>query len=53
MADEKRFIALRMAKEQELLSRADVICCTCVTAADKRLSKREFRFVIMPLPYLG
>ncbi|KAI1731651.1 RNA helicase (UPF2 interacting domain) domain-containing protein [Ditylenchus destructor] len=47
MADEKRFIALRMAKEQELLSRADVICCTCVTAADKRLSKREFRCALI------
>uniref|UniRef100_A0A915E9R4 DNA helicase n=1 Tax=Ditylenchus dipsaci TaxID=166011 RepID=A0A915E9R4_9BILA len=46
-SDEKRFISLRNAKEQELLSRADVICCTCVTAADKRLSQREFRCALI------
>uniref|UniRef100_A0A915CY82 DNA2/NAM7 helicase-like C-terminal domain-containing protein n=1 Tax=Ditylenchus dipsaci TaxID=166011 RepID=A0A915CY82_9BILA len=46
-SDEKRFLSLRNKKEQELLSRADVICCTCVTAADMRLSKREFRCALI------
>uniref|UniRef100_A0A1I8AJA4 DNA helicase n=1 Tax=Steinernema glaseri TaxID=37863 RepID=A0A1I8AJA4_9BILA len=46
-ADEKRFRALKNAKEKELLSQADVICCTCVTAADKRLKMMEFRCVLV------
>ncbi|KAK0425498.1 hypothetical protein QR680_009236 [Steinernema hermaphroditum] len=45
--DEKRFRALKNAKERELLSQADVICCTCVTAADKRLKQMEFRCVLV------
>ncbi|TKR93806.1 hypothetical protein L596_008196 [Steinernema carpocapsae] len=46
-ADEKRFRALKTAKEKELLTQADVICCTCVTAADKRLKHMEFRCVLV------
>ncbi|KAL3110234.1 hypothetical protein niasHT_015837 [Heterodera trifolii] len=46
-ADQNRFMALRRQKEQELLSKADVICCTCITAADVRLIKREFRVVLI------
>jgi len=46
-ADGESFIQLRAAKEQELLNKADVICCTCIAAADKRLSKREFRCVLI------
>ena len=46
-ADENRFLRLKDAKEKELLSKADVICCTCITAADRRLSSLEFRCVLI------
>uniref|UniRef100_A0AC34QSM7 Upf1 domain-containing protein n=1 Tax=Panagrolaimus sp. JU765 TaxID=591449 RepID=A0AC34QSM7_9BILA len=46
-ADENRFLRLKEAKEKELLSKADVICCTCITAADRRLSSLEFRCVLI------
>uniref|UniRef100_A0A914YUY4 DNA helicase n=1 Tax=Panagrolaimus superbus TaxID=310955 RepID=A0A914YUY4_9BILA len=45
--DENRFLRLKDAKEKELLSKADVICCTCITAADRRLSSLEFRCVLI------
>lgn len=38
---------LKDAKEKELLSKADVICCTCITASDRRLSSLEFRCVLV------
>ena len=47
LADEKRFQTLRMACERELLSLADVICCTCVGAGDPRLAKMRFRSVLV------
>lgn len=43
--DESRFKQLVMAKEKELLGKAEVICCTCIAAADPRIRDREFRFV--------
>ena len=33
--------------EKEILSAADVICCTCVGAGDPRLSKLKFRTVLI------
>jgi regulator of nonsense transcripts 1 len=33
--------------EQEILSAADVICCTCVGAGDPRLSKLKFSTVVI------
>lgn len=42
-ADERRFRALRIAKECQLLAAADVICCTCVSAADSRLSHMRIK----------
>lgn len=42
-ADERRFRTLRMAKEKQLLGAADVICCTCVSAADNRLSHMRIK----------
>uniref|UniRef100_A0A1I8BRP6 DNA helicase n=1 Tax=Meloidogyne hapla TaxID=6305 RepID=A0A1I8BRP6_MELHA len=46
-ADQNRFMSLRRQKENELLSKADVICCTCITSADVRLAKKEFRCVLI------
>lgn len=42
--DEKIFNKERKAAERELLNHADVICATCVGAADPRLTARSMRF---------
>lgn len=44
--DEARFKQLIMTKEKELLSKAEVICCTCIAAADPRMRDREFRLEV-------
>lgn len=36
-----------MASEKQLLVAADVICCTCVSAADPRLSRMRIRSVLV------
>ncbi|KAJ9156292.1 Regulator of nonsense transcripts 1 [Pleurostoma richardsiae] len=46
-ADEKKFKQLTRAAEKEILSNADVVCCTCVGAGDPRLSKMKFRNVLI------
>jgi regulator of nonsense transcripts 1 len=45
--DEKKFKQLTRAAEREILTAADVICCTCVGAGDPRLSKMKFRTVLI------
>ena len=45
--DEKKFKQLTRAAEREILTSADVICCTCVGAGDPRLSKLKFRTVLI------
>lgn len=45
--DEKRFKTLRRQCERELLTNADVICCTCVGAGDPRLTNMKFRHVLI------
>ncbi|CAD5209734.1 unnamed protein product [Bursaphelenchus xylophilus] len=45
--DEQRFKQLTLTKEKELLSKAEVICCTCISAADARMKDREFRCVLV------
>lgn len=45
--DEKKFKVLTRAAEREILTNADVICCTCVGAGDPRLSKMKFRTVLI------
>ena len=37
--DEKKFKQLTRAAEREILTNADVICCTCVGAGDPRLAQ--------------
>ncbi|CAC5399932.1 UPF1 [Mytilus coruscus] len=46
-ADEKRYRALKKQCERELLQHADVICATCVGCGDPRLSKMQFRSVLI------
>ncbi|EDQ92857.1 uncharacterized protein MONBRDRAFT_650, partial [Monosiga brevicollis MX1] len=46
-ADEKRFRTLQRIIEQELLRSADVICCTCAAAGDRRVSGQTFRTVLI------
>lgn len=45
--DEKRYKQLTKAAEREILTNADVVCCTCVGAGDPRLSKMQFRNVLI------
>ena len=47
MVDEKKYKALVRNAEKEILTNADVICCTCVGAGDPRLSKFKFRTVLI------
>ncbi|KAL2113830.1 hypothetical protein VUR80DRAFT_2222 [Thermomyces stellatus] len=45
--DEKKYRRLTKAAEREILSSADVVCCTCVGAGDPRLAKMKFRDVLI------
>ena len=45
--DEKRFRSLRAQAEKDILSHADVICCTCIGAADTRLLDFRFKQVLI------
>ncbi|KAI9680629.1 MAG: hypothetical protein M1817_004069 [Caeruleum heppii] len=45
--DEKKFKQLTRNAEREILTNADVICCTCVGAGDPRLGKFKFRTVLI------
>ena len=45
--DERKYKTLSRLCEKEMLSVADVICCTCVGAGDPRLSKLKFRTVLI------
>lgn len=45
--DERKHKTLIRQCEKEILTAADVICCTCVGAGDPRLSKLKFRTVLI------
>ncbi len=45
--DEKKYKQLTRSAEREILTNADVICCTCVGAGDPRLSRFKFRTVLI------
>lgn len=47
LKDDARYTQLKRVKEHELLAAADVICCTCSSAADPRLSKIRTRTVLI------
>lgn len=46
-SDEKRYRTLKRKCESELLRNSDVICCTCVGAGDPRLSKFQFKSILI------
>ncbi|KAJ3087643.1 ATP-dependent helicase NAM7 [Quaeritorhiza haematococci] len=46
-SDEKKYKMLKRAAEREILQFADVICCTCVGAGDPRLSRFNFKTVLI------
>lgn len=45
--DEKKYKQLTRNAEREILTNADVICCTCVGAGDPRLARFKFRTVLI------
>ncbi|KAJ1662207.1 ATP-dependent RNA helicase [Coemansia sp. RSA 1813] len=45
--DQAQHRRLRLESEMEILKHADVILCTCAGAGDKRLSKFQFRTVLI------
>jgi regulator of nonsense transcripts 1 len=45
--DENRFRHLRGRAEMRILENADIVCCTCVSAADPRISKLRFKHVLV------
>lgn len=45
--DEKRYKKLKRMAEREILTKAQVICCTCVGAGDPRLKRFKFRHVLV------
>lgn len=45
--DERKYKSLIRQCEKEILSVAEVICCTCVGAGDPRLSKLKFKTVLI------
>jgi regulator of nonsense transcripts 1 len=45
--DEKIYRKLRRVLELELLSAAEVICCTCAGAGDRRLASLKFKTVLL------
>ncbi|KAJ2557537.1 ATP-dependent RNA helicase [Coemansia sp. RSA 1933] len=45
--DQSQHRRLRLESEMEILKHADVILCTCAGAGDKRLSKFQFRTVLI------
>ncbi|KAJ2720044.1 ATP-dependent RNA helicase [Coemansia sp. Benny D115] len=47
ISDHNRYRRLRQESEMEILRYADVILCTCAGAGDKRLSKFQFRTVLI------
>ncbi|KAF3563755.1 hypothetical protein DY000_02013652 [Brassica cretica] len=44
-SDEKKYESIKRATEREITQSADVICCTCIGAANPRLSNYRFRQV--------
>ncbi|KAH3673246.1 hypothetical protein WICPIJ_009865 [Wickerhamomyces pijperi] len=45
--DSKTYYKLLRKKERSILNKADVVCCTCVGAGDKRLQDMTFRTVLI------
>eukprot|EP01091_Cochliopodium_minus_P020297 TRINITY_DN8832_c0_g1_i1.p1 TRINITY_DN8832_c0_g1~~TRINITY_DN8832_c0_g1_i1.p1 ORF type:complete len:964 (+),score=263.76 TRINITY_DN8832_c0_g1_i1:25-2916(+) len=46
-SDEKQYQKLKREAEKEILSSADVICCTCVGAGDHRVKELKFSYMLI------
>ncbi|PAV62506.1 hypothetical protein WR25_00136 [Diploscapter pachys] len=46
-ADHERYLKLKKINEHQLLAAADVICCTCSTAADRRIKNIRTKCVLI------
>lgn len=46
-SDESKYNELRLNAEKLILSRAEVICCTCSCASDRRFRQYKFRHVLI------
>lgn len=46
-SDSKQYFKLLRKSEEEILGKADIICCTCSAAGDGRLSRFKFRSVLI------
>ena len=45
--DARRLTTVKSRLESRILSNADVICCTCVSAADPRINRMRFKHVLV------
>jgi regulator of nonsense transcripts 1 len=45
--DERRFRQAKSRLERRILDNADIVCCTCVSAADPRISSLRFKHVLV------
>jgi len=46
-SDEKKLMGLLRSAAKDVLTAADVVCCTCVSAGDPRLAKMRFKSVLI------
>ncbi|KAL6451169.1 NAM7 ATP-dependent helicase NAM7 [Candida maltosa Xu316] len=46
-ADTHNYLRLLRSSEMKVLNKCEVVCCTCVGAADRRLSQFKFRTVLI------
>ena len=47
LKDERRYRAAQTRLESRILDKADIVCCTCVSAADARISRLRFKHVLV------
>ncbi|KAF6068988.1 AAA domain family protein [Candida albicans] len=47
VADTNNYLKLSRSSEMKVLNKAEVVCCTCVGAADRRLSQFRFKTVLI------
>jgi regulator of nonsense transcripts 1 len=47
VGDERRYRQAKSRLERRILDNADIVCCTCVSAADPRISSLRFKHVLV------
>ena len=45
--EEREYIKLQRKAEKDILTRVDIICCTCITAGDLRVSADKYPYVVI------